>query len=59
LSTYETASTALELKDGKQAISILEKCLKEFSASARKPEFLLALARAYLVNGVTERPVSH
>jgi thiol-disulfide isomerase/thioredoxin len=50
---YEQALNLLELRDSKQAAGILEICLKEFSTSVRKPEFLLALARSYVMSGLT------
>jgi thioredoxin-like negative regulator of GroEL len=40
----------LELQDARQAVQTLERCLKEFPESANKPEVLLNLAHAYLLN---------
>ena len=47
---YSMALNSLALRDGRSAASALERCLKEFSESARKPDFLLALGRAYLLD---------
>ena len=46
---YSLALNSLALQDGNSAASALERCLKEFSKSARKPDFLLGLGRAYLL----------
>jgi thioredoxin-like negative regulator of GroEL len=46
---YSMALNSLALQDGKSAASALERCLKEFSKSPRKPDFLLGLGRAYLL----------
>jgi thiol-disulfide isomerase/thioredoxin len=47
---YSMALNSLALRDGKSAASSLERCLKEFSKSPRKPDFLLALSRAYVLD---------
>lgn len=48
---YDMARNSLELRgEGTRAADTLEKLLKEFPASPRKPEFLVALGRAYLLN---------
>jgi thioredoxin-like negative regulator of GroEL len=52
---YESALNLLDLKDGRNAMQLLEKCVKEFPAGGRKPDVLLALGRAYLVIGMTEK----
>jgi thioredoxin-like negative regulator of GroEL len=52
---YDMASNYLELRNGKQAAGMLEKCLKEFPRSTRKPEILLALGRAYTLTGLNEK----
>jgi thioredoxin-like negative regulator of GroEL len=52
---YETALNALDLKDSRQAAKLLEECVKRFPNSARKPEVLLALSRAYAGSGMTDR----
>ena len=54
---YAMALNALQLMDGESAVSSLEQGLKEFPASARKPEFLLALGRAYVLEDETEKAV--
>jgi len=41
----------LELQDAKQATQIFEACLKEFPQSSNRPDFLLNLANAYVMNG--------
>jgi len=46
---YSTALNSLALRDGKAAASALERCLKEFPRSVRRPDALLALGRAYLL----------
>jgi hypothetical protein len=46
---YSTALNSLALRDGKAAASALERCLKEFPHSVRRPDALLALGRAYLL----------
>jgi thioredoxin-like negative regulator of GroEL len=43
----EMGLNSLEVKDGKRAAEIYEKCLKEFPASGHKPEWSLNLGRAY------------
>lgn len=47
---YDMALNSLELQDGKGAASRLERWLKDFPGSARKPDVLLALGRAYALN---------
>lgn len=46
---FSMALNSLALQDGNAAASTLERCLKEFSNSPRKPDFLLSLGRAYLL----------
>jgi len=46
---YSLALNSLALQDGNSAAPALERCLKEFPKSARKPDFLLGLGRAYLL----------
>lgn len=46
---YTMGLNSLVLQDGKSSASSLERCLKEFPASDRKPAILLALGRAYLL----------
>ena len=43
----QMALNSLDLKDGKRASEILEKCLKEFPSSRNKAEWTLSLGRAY------------
>ena len=45
---YDMALNWLDLQDGDQAATILERCLKEFPRSGRRAEVLLALGRAHL-----------
>lgn len=52
---YDTALNSLELQDGKRAAATLEKCLKDFPSSARTPDVLLALGRAYALDDKTDR----
>jgi len=52
---YSMALNWLALRDGKAAASALERCLKEFSNSDRRPEFLLALGRAYVLDGKDDK----
>jgi thioredoxin-like negative regulator of GroEL len=52
---YDMALNHLALRDGKQAAGVLEKCLKDFRHSARRPEILLALGRAYTLSGLNEK----
>jgi thioredoxin-like negative regulator of GroEL len=40
----------LDLKEAKQAAQIFETCLKEFPQSSNRPDFLLNLANAYVMN---------
>jgi thioredoxin-like negative regulator of GroEL len=47
---FETGLNSLELKDGRKAAASLEKCLAAFPKSARRPEILLALGRAYALD---------
>jgi thiol-disulfide isomerase/thioredoxin len=47
---YSMALNSIALQDGKSATASLERCLKEFPASARKADFLLALGRAYVLD---------
>ena len=47
---YEMAMNSLELKDGKSAAESLEKCLKDFPKSARRPETLFSLGKAYALD---------
>jgi len=46
---YSMALNSLALQDGDAAASSLERCLKEFPQSVRKPDFLLSLGRAYIL----------
>ena len=46
---YSMALNSLALQDGAAAASALERCVKEFSKSPSKPDFLLGLGRAYLL----------
>jgi thiol-disulfide isomerase/thioredoxin len=46
---YSMALNALALQDGGGAASSLERCLKDFSKSSRRPDFLLGLGRAYIL----------
>jgi thioredoxin-like negative regulator of GroEL len=39
----------VEVKDGKRAVELYEKCLKEFPSSANQPEWTLNLGRAYVI----------
>jgi len=39
----------LELKDGKHAAPIFERCIKEFSMSEDRPNFLFGLSQAYVL----------
>ena len=43
----EMGMNALDVKEGKQAAGIFEKCLKEFPTSTRKPAWMLGLGQAY------------
>jgi thioredoxin-like negative regulator of GroEL len=48
---YDMARNSLALQgEGTRAVDILEKLVKEFPRSPRRPEFLVALGRAYLLN---------
>ncbi|MBI4478561.1 MAG: thioredoxin family protein [Acidobacteria bacterium] len=47
---YEMALNSLELQDGKTAAANLERCLKDNPKSARRPELLLNLGRAYALD---------
>jgi len=54
---YETALNYLELRDGKRAVSVLERCLREFPRSPQKPDFLRELERARALTAkVQDRP---
>ena len=44
------ALNSLELQDGKRAAELLERCVKDFPASARTADVLLGLARAYTLD---------
>ncbi len=46
---YSMGLNSLVLQDGRASVSSLERCLKEFPASGRKPAIMLALGRAYLL----------
>ena len=46
---FSLALNSLALQDGGSAAPVLERCLKEFPKSARRPDFLLGLGRAYLL----------
>jgi hypothetical protein len=52
---YDMALNSLELQDGTRAAAALEKCLKDFPSSARRPDFLLALGRAYALDEKHDR----
>ncbi len=52
---FEVALSFLELRDGARAATLLEISLKEFPGSIPAPEFLLALGRAYDLNGMPDR----
>jgi thioredoxin-like negative regulator of GroEL len=52
---YDMALNALDLRDGKEAATILERCLKEFPGSPRRAEFAQALARARQLTGAPEK----
>ncbi len=43
----EIGSNALEVQETKQAADTFEKCLKEFPASQRKPQWMLGAGKAY------------
>ncbi len=43
----QMAMNSLEVKDGKRAAEVLEKCLKEFPNSMNRPEWELELKQAY------------
>jgi thioredoxin-like negative regulator of GroEL len=45
----------LELQDDRQAMQTFEKCLKEFPASRNRPDFLLNLARSYILSDRKEK----
>ena len=45
----------LELEHGKNAAPVFERCLKEFPQSARKPDYLLSLGRAYALDERTDK----
>lgn len=47
----EMGLNALDLQDPKQAMQIFEACLREFPQSANRPDVLLNLANAYVLNG--------
>jgi thiol-disulfide isomerase/thioredoxin len=55
---YSIALNSIALKDGKSAAASLERCLKEFPASARLADFRLALGRAYLLDEKTDKAKS-
>ena len=44
---FDTGLNWLALRDGKQAATVFERCLKEFPSNPRKAEFLLYLGQAY------------
>lgn len=46
---YSMALNSLAIQDANSAASAFERCLKEFSKSSRKPDFLLGLGQAYLL----------
>ena len=46
---FGTGLNFLELKDGKHAAPIFERCTKEFSMSENRPNFLLGLGQAYVL----------
>jgi thioredoxin-like negative regulator of GroEL len=52
---FEMASNSLELQDGKRAAEALERCLKDFPKSTRRPDFLLGLGRAYALDEKPDR----
>jgi thioredoxin-like negative regulator of GroEL len=54
---FDMAMNTLELQDGKQAATRLEKTLKEFPKSPRKPEMLVALGRAYALDEKTDKAI--
>jgi thioredoxin-like negative regulator of GroEL len=45
----------LELQDDRRAMQTFEKCLKEFPASKNRPDFLLNLARSYILSQRKEK----
>ena len=47
---FMMAQNSLELQDGKGATEDLERCLKEFPTSARRPEMLLSLGKASAID---------
>ncbi len=48
----------LALQDGKQAAEMLERCRKEFPTSARLPDILLGLGKAYVLDEKPEKAQS-
>lgn len=50
---FEMGLNSLQLQDGKKAAETFKRCLKEFPHSEHKPEFLLGLARAHILNDKT------
>jgi thioredoxin-like negative regulator of GroEL len=46
----QMAMNSLEVKDGKRAAEVLEKCLKEFPNSMNRPEWELELKQAYALS---------
>lgn len=53
---YDMARNSLTLQgEGTRAAETLEKLLKEFPQSPRRPDFLVALGRAYLMNDKTDK----
>ncbi|MBI4465073.1 MAG: thioredoxin family protein [Acidobacteria bacterium] len=47
---FAMGSNWLMLRDGKQAAEMFERCLKGFPKSERRPDFLLGLGRAYILD---------
>jgi tetratricopeptide (TPR) repeat protein len=52
---YDMALNWRELQDGRQAASMLERCLKDFPKSARRPDLLLGLGQAYALDDNAEK----
>jgi thioredoxin-like negative regulator of GroEL len=52
---FDSALNSLELQDGKSAAAALEECLKDFPASPRKADFLVALGRAYALDDKVDK----
>jgi thioredoxin-like negative regulator of GroEL len=52
---YDMSLNWIELQDGRQAASTLERILKDFSKSTRRADVLLALGRAYTIDEKPDR----